>query len=371
MLVISCPCALGLATPTAIMVGTGKGAGLGILYKTAEALERAHKVTAVVLDKTGTVTTGKPVVTDMAADDEQRALTLIAGLERNSEHPFAAALCAYASSHGIVPPESEDFTATAGGGVSAVIEGKRVTAGNGKLCGALDGFETFRARGECVAMVGDGINDAPALAAADTGIAIGAGTDIAIEAADIVLVQSRLSDAEVALRLSRKTVKNIKENLFWAFFYNMLCIPLAAGAFVWAGIRLNPMLAAAAMSVSSVCVVLNALRLRLFRAERRPREQAAQACATGACPVFADTNEPDNTNQIEKEDINMEKTIDITGMRCGHCSAHVQKALAALPGTQSVTVSHESGTATYVGTASDAQLKAAVEEAGYEVTAIR
>lgn len=470
VLVISCPCALGLATPTAIMVGTGKGASLGILYKTAESLERAHKVTAVVLDKTGTVTVGKPSVTDCIADDATHALQCVYALERNSEHPFAAALCSYAQNAGATPVESEDFTATAGGGVSARIKGKAVTAGNEKLCGGFADFEKYadrarafaaqgktplflaeegrvialfaladevksdsraavqklknagikvymqtgdnavvagaiaaqagidefraevlpqdkekfvrelREKGECVAMVGDGINDAPALAAADTGIAIGAGTDIAIEAADIVLMQSRLSDAEVALRLSRKTVKNIKENLFWAFFYNLLCIPLAAGAFVWAGLKLNPMFAAAAMSISSVCVVCNALRLRLFRAERAPRKKKADnGCAGNACAFAAEAaedaaippaSETENEIQNIKENGKMEKTIVIEGMSCGHCSARVQKSLAALPGTQSVSVSHETGKAQYVGDASDEQIKAAVADAGYEVVKI-
>lgn len=463
VLVISCPCALGLATPTAIMVGTGKGATLGVLYKTAESLERAHKVTAAVLDKTGTVTAGMPSVTDVVADDEQYALRLIYSLERNSEHPFAAALCEYAAQKGIVPDESADFTATAGGGVSAVIGGVRVVAGNKKLCGEYEGFERFseqadkfasegktplflaengkvvalfaladevkadsraavwalkkagisvymltgdnavvakaiaekaeieafraevlpqdkekfvrelREKGECVAMVGDGINDAPALAAADVGIAIGAGTDIAIETADIVLMQSRLSDAEVALRLSRKTVKNIKENLFWAFFYNLLCIPLAAGAFVWAGLKLNPMWAAAAMSVSSVFVVLNALRLRFFKAGFGQSETQGSAVQCGLfcrlAQACADGCVTENTNIKEKE--NMEKTIRITGMSCGHCSARVQKALLALAGTDKAEVSHESGVAKYVGTASDEQIAKAVEDAGYEVTEIQ
>lgn len=454
VLVISCPCALGLATPTAIMVGTGKGANLGILYKTAEALERAHKVTAVVLDKTGTVTLGQPRVVGFVADEaeKQRALALINSLERSSAHPFAKALCAYAEAQGVAALPTADFTATVGGGVSANVDGTAAVAGNAKLCAGFDGADKFAAQasawekegktplylaadgkaialfaladevktdsraaveklrkagkkvymltgdnsvvaaaiaaragitdfvaevlpedkekfvrklreaGECVAMVGDGMNDAPALAAADVGIAIGAGTDIAIEAADIVLMQSRLSDAETALRLSGKTVKNIKENLFWAFFYNLLCIPLAAGAFVWAGIRLNPMFAAAAMSVSSVCVVCNALRLRLFRADPKKAERA---------PISPVPDSKIPNNEIpKKENSKMNKTIYISGMSCGHCSARVQKALAALEGTQSVTVDHVSGKAQYAGAASDAQLKAAVEDAGYEVTEI-
>ncbi len=451
VLVISCPCALGLATPTAIMVGTGKGATMGVLYKTAEALERAHKVTAVVLDKTGTVTVGKPSVTDFVSDHAEHALDVIYTLEKNSEHPFAAALCAFASDKGATALPCENFSATAGGGVHAYVNGKQAAAGNRKLCGeyaqfsaflpqaeqwaaqgktplylaeegcviavfaladevkpdsraaveklqragirvymqtgdnatvaaaiaAQAGISEFRAevlpadkekfvrelkeRGECVAMVGDGINDAPALAAADIGIAIGAGTDIAIEAADIVLMQSRLSDAEAALRLSRKTVKNIKENLFWAFFYNLLCIPLAAGAFAWAGITLNPMFAAAAMSISSVCVVCNALRLRLFKADKSGKERP---CA-GACPV----TQPKEDQQKEK-DKTMKKVIHITGMSCGHCSARVQKALAELDGAVSVTVDHVSGQAVFEGDVSDEALTTAVQNAGYEVTSI-
>ena len=446
VLVISCPCALGLATPTAIMVGTGKGASLGVLYKNATALENAHKVTAVVLDKTGTVTAGKPTVTDFIAADEKTALEYVYALEHNSEHPFATALCAYAAAKGTRLINSSDFAATEGGGVRAVANGKEIVAGNAKLCGKFNGFAEFaergeafaaegktplylaengrvtalfaladevkadsreaveklkksgmkvymltgdnesvakaiaqkagiddyraevlpqdkekfvrelREKGEYVAMVGDGINDAPALAAADLGIAIGAGTDIAIETADVVLMQSSLSDAETALRLSRKTVKNIKENLFWAFFYNLLCIPLAAGAFVWAGVKLNPMFAAAAMSVSSVCVVLNALRLRLFK----PSARAVQDCG-GACNL-----------QINlKENINMEKKIFITGMSCGHCSGRVQKALLALSGTEKAEVSHETGTAIFIGSATNEEITAAIENAGYEVTEIK
>ncbi len=464
VLVISCPCALGLATPTAIMVGTGRGANLGVLYKTAEALERAHKVTAVVLDKTGTVTVGKPSVTDFVSDDKQLALNLIYSLEKNSEHPFASALCAYASENGATPMASENFAATAGGGVSAVINGKKIVAGNAKLCGEMKGFGSFaeqaqefaengktplylaadgevialfaladevkedsrsaveklmnsgikvymltgdnktvasaiaakagitefraevlpadkekfvselKSRGERVAMVGDGINDAPALAAADVGIAIGAGTDIAIEAADVVLMQSRLSDAEVALRLSRKTVRNIKENLFWAFIYNLLCIPLAAGAFVWAGIKLNPMFASAAMSVSSVCVVLNALRLRFFKADKTAQEPAradgaCQLACSSACEVAEEQNIKEE-NKKEKENINMKKTLHISGMSCGHCSARVQKALSDLPGTTQVAVDHTTGIAHYNGTATADELKKAVQDAGYEVTEI-
>lgn len=440
VLVISCPCALGLATPTAIMVGTGKGATLGILYKTAAALERTHAVNAVVLDKTGTVTAGKPVVTDFFAEDEKLALSLVYSLEHSSEHPFAVAICEYAESKGIAARESSDFSATAGGGVSATVDGKKIVAGNAKLCGQMAGAEKYtsaaesfagggktplylacdgevialfaladevkedsreaveklknegievcmltgdnkivaqaiaakagiekfraevlpedkekfvselRAQGKCVAMVGDGINDAPALAAADVGIAIGAGTDIAIDAADVVLMNSRLTDAEVALRLGRKTVGNIKQNLFWAFFYNLLCIPLAAGAFVWAGLKLNPMWAAAAMSFSSVFVVLNALRLRLFRARKKI---------------------PEKTNNNIKENKEMKKTVHISGMSCPHCSGRVQKALASLEGTESVTVSHETGIADYVGTASNEAITQAVSGAGYEVTGIQ
>lgn len=365
VLVISCPCALGLATPTAIMVGTGQGARHGVLFKSAEALENAHKVTAVVLDKTGTITFGKPSVTDVYAvcGTEDELVALAAGAEHNSDHPLARAVVEYAAGRGVAVPPSEDFSMIEGGGIAVTVGGRRVVAGNARLMrsekidvsAAADRAEAFAAEGKTpavfcrgrracrrhragghgqthvgraierlkkmglkvmmltgdnavtakaiadrlgvaftaevlpadkervvrelqaeghrVAMIGDGINDAPALARADTGIAIGAGTDIAIETADVVLMRSDLGDAATALELSRATIRNIKENLFWAFFYNALCIPVAAGVFVPLGFRLNPMIAAAAMSLSSVCVVLNALRLRFFRPKGRRRRR--------------------------------------------------------------------------------------------------
>ena len=454
VLVISCPCALGLATPTAIMVGTGRGANMGVLYKSAEALERGNKINAVVLDKTGTVTLGRPSVTDFISRDE-RALNLAYTLERNSEHPFAVAICAYAVVNGANVLESTDFEATAGGGVSAVIGKEKVVAGNAKLCGNYEGADDFkqaaeefaangktplylacdekvialfaladevkedsreavlrlkeagikvymltgdnsvvakaiaekagiddfiaevlpedkekfvtklRSEGYNVAMVGDGINDAPALAAADLGIAIGAGTDIAIESADVVLMQSKLTDAEAAIRLSRKTVLNIKENLFWAFIYNLLCIPLAAGVFASLGVSLNPMWASAAMSVSSVCVVLNALRLRLFKSEPKKKK----------IPSKERVSEEKTENEIKTEKINQKenikmKTVKIEGMSCMHCAGRVQKALEALEGTESVKVDLDKGIAEYEGTASEEAIRKAVEDAGYEVTKV-
>ena len=446
VLVISCPCALGLATPVAIMVGTGKGAENGVLFKSAEALETLHSVDTVVLDKTGTVTEGAPKVTDIhpvgVSSDE--LLRLAAALEKPSEHPLGQAIVLTAQERGLILPTAERFEAIHGRGVSAVIEGKPMLAGNlamleehgidaaacktkadtlakqghtplyfaleGKLIGMIAVADTVKPssrsaigrlrelglsvvmltgdnartaaaiaeevgitdvisdvlptdkdrqvrllqeRGKKVAMVGDGINDAPALARADVGIAIGAGADVAIESADVVLMKSDLTDTVTAIRLSRATIRNIRQNLFWAFFYNIICIPLAAGAFYsLLHIQLSPMLAAAAMSLSSVCVVSNALRLRLFQGE------------SGQSP--AKDNE---TNECKGEMISMEKKVVIEGMMCMHCRAHAEKALNALEGV-TATVDLESKTATVTGEVSDEAIMAAIDEAGYKVVSI-
>ena len=449
VLVISCPCALGLATPVAIMVGTGKGAENGILIKSAEALETLHTIGAVVLDKTGTLTQGKPVVTDcrMAEEvTEEELLCVAASLEQPSEHPLAEAILTEAQARNIPLVQVADFLATPGRGISATLHGAPVLAGNramleeagiglgpfaaqaealaqegktplffaesGKLLGivavadtpkptsaeAVAGFQAMgidvimltgdnrrtaeavgkalkvdrviaevlpqdkektvaelQAQGKRVAMVGDGINDAPALARADVGIAIGAGTDVAIESADIVLMKSDLLDAVTAVKLSKKVIRNIKENLFWAFIYNIIGIPLAAG--VWYPLfhlQLSPMFAAAAMSMSSVCVVTNALRLKFFQPEHRVPSPA-----------------PGNPPQTEKGSELMTKTMVIEGMMCAHCQAHVEKALNALDGV-SATVNLEAKTATVSLDApvSDDVLKNAVVQAGYEVVSI-
>ena len=449
VLVISCPCALGLATPVAIMVGTGKGAENGILIKSAEALETLHTIGAVVLDKTGTLTQGKPVVTDcrMAEEvTEEELLCVAASLEQPSEHPLAEAILTEAQARNIPLVQVADFLATPGRGISATLHGAPVLAGNramleeagiglgpfaaqaealaqegktplffaesGKPLGivavadtpkptsaeAVAGFQAMgidvimltgdnrrtaeavgkalkvdrviaevlpqdkektvaelQAQGKRVAMVGDGINDAPALARADVGIAIGAGTDVAIESADIVLMKSDLLDAVTAVKLSKKVIRNIKENLFWAFIYNIIGIPLAAG--VWYPLfhlQLSPMFAAAAMSMSSVCVVTNALRLKFFQPEHRVPSPA-----------------PGNPPQTEKGSELMTKTMVIEGMMCAHCQAHVEKALNALDGV-SATVNLEAKTATVSLDApvSDDVLKNAVVQAGYEVVSI-
>ena len=450
VLVISCPCALGLATPVAIMVGTGRGASEGILIKSGEALEAAQTVQTVVLDKTGTVTEGRPRVTDyLPAQGVSRGelLRLAAALEKPSEHPLAEAVLEAAKQEGAEIPEAEEFEAVSGRGVTALVEGKRCFGGSaaflrergidpaaletaaeglaeegktplffaeeGRLLGAVAAadvvkptsraaVEQFRkmgvevvmltgdnkktaeairsqlgieravaevlpqdkereirriqAGGKKVAMIGDGINDAPALVRADVGIAIGAGTDVAIDSADIVLMKSDLLDAVTALRLSRATIRNIRENLFWAFFYNALGIPLAAGVFYsWLGWSLNPMFAAAAMSFSSVFVVTNALRLRFFKAEH---------------PASGNPPEAKNMNS-EKGSVNMKKIIKINGMMCGHCKMHVEKALNAIPGA-SAKVDLEAGTAEVALTApvSDEILKKAVADAGYEPVSV-
>ena len=454
VLVISCPCALGLATPTAIMVGTGKGAENGILIKSAESLEVAHQVDTVVLDKTGTVTMGRPAVTGLmpaGGVDPAELMTLAASVEARSEHPLAVAIVERAKQEGLPLRDAADFAATAGRGVSAVVDGQRILAGNlkmmreagvplegldsaaaewanqgktplyfsreGRMLGlialedevkptsraAIDAMKAMgmkvvmltgdnkataaaiqrrmgisrvvaevmpqdkeeevrrlQAEGHKVAMIGDGINDAPALARADVGIAIGAGTDVAIESADIVLMKSDLMDAVTAVQLSRATIRNIKQNLFWAFFYNSVGIPLAAGVFYGLlGWKLNPMFGAAAMSLSSVCVVSNALRLKLFK----PKFPAAS-------PAGREDSLETVTQKLEGEK-NMKKTMIVEGMSCGHCSARVEKALNALEGVKA-TVDLESKTAAIetTGAVTDEQLKAAVVEAGYEVASL-
>ncbi len=450
VLVISCPCALGLATPVAIMVGTGKGAEHGILVKSAEGLEHLRAVTTVVLDKTGTVTQGKPKVTDvypLGRTTTEELLCVAASLEKPSEHPLGAAIVEEAANRAIPLAPVEKFQAVHGKGVRGTIQGASFLAGNaamlkdagvdlgqdamiagelakqgktplffvedGKPIGivavadtvketsraAIEGFQrlglkvvmltgdnrrtaeaigkglgltqvvsevlpadkerqiaALQERGEKVAMVGDGINDAPALARADVGLAIGAGTDVAIESADIVLMKSDLVDAVTAVELSRATIRNVKQNLFWAFFYNAVCIPVAAGVLaIWGGPQLSPMLGAAAMSFSSVCVVSNALRLRFFK----PSIQSHTEEKTGGTPAV----------EVKGEQSAMEKKVVIEGMMCPKCQAHVDKALNAIPGV-SATVDLESKTAVVSGEVSDEAIRAAVEEAGYQVASI-
>ena len=455
VLVISCPCALGLATPVAIMVGTGKGAENGILIKSAEALETLHLVKTVIMDKTGTLTEGKPVVTDIYSIgmDENELLALAASAEKPSEHPLAGALIEDAEKKGINLFEAEDFRAVSGRGVTATVDGRKILAGN-KYFMSENGIDvsvfeqkekeysdlgktvlyfagennplgliavqdvpkkTSRAAVKCLrdmgidvimltgdnkrtaeavarslgitnvvsevmpqdkeavvrsvqekggrtAMIGDGINDAPALARADVGIAIGAGTDVAIESADIVLMKSDLMDAVTAIKLSKATIKNVKENLFWAFFYNIICIPLAAGVWFPAfGIKLSPMIGAAAMSMSSVCVVSNALRLKFFKADNN--------CVLDDEPA----GEINVVSQNEyKGETNMKKEMLIEGMSCMHCSGRVEKALNGLDGVNAK-VDLEKKTA-YVDLSkdvSDADLTKAVTDAGYEVVSIK
>lgn len=441
VLVISCPCALGLATPVAIMVVTGKAAEQGILIKSAEALENLHSVDTIVLDKTGTITSGKPSVTDVILYDytvsESEFIALAAAVELGSEHPLAQAVTERAESEGVSIPKAESFSAVSGRGVSAVIGGAEYIAGNpayirergiqysdddklrnlanqgktpllfcrgGKLMGIIAVADTVRedsaaaikrfremglhvvmltgdnavtaeairakldiesvisdvlpadkescirklqSEGHKVAMVGDGINDAPALSRADIGIAVGAGTDIAIDSADMVLMKSSLYDVVTAIELSRAVIRNIKMNLFWAFFYNILGIPVAAGALypLW-GITLNPMIGSAAMSLSSVCVVTNALRLRSFKVKQ---------------------NDKNNIQNI-KEETKMKKILEVDGMMCGHCKAHVEKALGAVEGVAAVTADVENKRAeiTLSADVPDDVLIAAVKEAGYE-----
>ncbi len=457
VLVISCPCSLGLATPVAIMVGSGKGAKNGILFKTAVSLEETGKVSIVALDKTGTITAGEPVVTDLAPASRisNEELLIAAGtLEQRSEHPLAKAVTAFCTAHGIAPCEIDNFQALPGNGLSAVWNGKTLKGGNLKYLSSsiepnadtIAHVEAFSAQGKTpllfsldekylgviavadtikadspsavrelqnmgirvvmltgdnqktaealgdatcvdeviagvlpdgkeavirslqksgrVAMVGDGINDAPALTRADVGIAIGAGADVAVDAADVVLIKNRLVDVPAAIRLSRATLRNIRENLFWAFFYNVIGIPLAAGVFISVlGWQLNPMFGAAAMSLSSFCVVSNALRLNLLDlyGSRRHHKQTVK-------PISGETNEA----HLKKEENNMKKTIQITGMMCPHCEARVKKALEAIDGVTEANPSHEANKAdlTLSHEVDDASLKAAVEAEGYEVTGI-
>lgn len=454
ILVISCPCALGLATPVAIMVGTGKGAENGILIKSGEALERAHAIDTVVMDKTGTITEGKPRVTDMQAltCSETELLALAAGMEQGSEHPLAEAIVACGKERGIAPKAVSDFRAVFGKGVIASADGKTYYAGNAALMAeqgidvssyadrldaladqgktplifadnsgvigiiavadvekatsaeAISRFAAMgidvvmltgdnartaeairkrlgipkviagvlpqdkerhiaelQAQGRTVAMIGDGINDAPALAKADVGIAIGAGTDVAIESADAVLMRSDLLDAVSAVRLSKAVIKNIKENLFWAFFYNVIAIPLAAGLFYPAyGLKLNPMIGAAAMSLSSVCVVLNALRLRFFK----PNHSAG----TVSRETSHETPNTPISEQKEGEPA-MKTTLHIEGMMCQHCQKHVHDALAAMDGVTDVTVDLEGKTANVTATKdiTTDEFAKVITDAGYEL----
>ena len=485
VLVISCPCALGLATPVAIMVGNGMGAKNGILFKTAVSLEEAGKIQIVALDKTGTITKGEPQVTDLVPAEgisEKELLTYAYALEKKSEHPLAKAILARAEEQQITTQEVSDFQALPGNGLRAVLNNEVLTGGsmkfisnqvsitpelileaeklagegktpllftkNGKLIGMIavadvmkedspravkelqnmgirvvmltgdnertakaigaqagvdeviagvlpDGKESvirsLKEKGK-VAMVGDGINDAPALTRADIGIAIGAGTDVAIDAADVVLMKSQLSDVPAAIRLSRATLRNIHENLFWAFFYNVIVIPLAAG--VWIpifGWTLNPMFGAAAMSLSSFCVVTNALRLNLFKVHDASKDKKIKQ-NTAELHVTADTENKNMTNEDadccsteihdrkDQENIKENKenngmttiTVNVTGMMCGHCEAHVNKAIKEAFGVEDVVSSHEKGTTVIQAPQKldEDKIREVIKEAGYEVTGI-
>ena len=427
ILVISCPCALGLATPVAIMVGTGKGAENGILIKSGEALEIAQSVDTVVMDKTGTITEGRPEVTVIVTADgvaEQQLLSLAAGLEQGSEHPLAEAVMTVAKAKGIAPQAMMDFRALFGRGVEAKADGHAYAAGNAKLmeekgidlspyedklaafaddgCTPLIFAEDDRVIGilaaadvekatsreaiarfhemgiEVVMLTGDNARTAEAirrrmgLAQADLGIAIGAGTDVAIESADAVLMKSDLLDAVSAIRLSKAVLKNIKENLFWALIYNVICIPLAAGILYPAfGIKLSPVIGAAAMSMSSVCVVMNALRLRFFKPDHGA-EISAEQTATAVSSDRKDHEAADSAAAQpvqEKEAIRMEKTLKIEGMMCAHCQKHVHDALAKMDGVTDVTVDLEGGKADVKATHDipEADFRKVIEDAGYEL----
>ena len=465
VLVISCPCALGLATPVAIMVGNGLGAKNGILFKTAVSLEETGKMQIVALDKTGTITEGEPVVTDLIPVEgisETELLTVAYALEQKSEHPLAKAVIKRGQERSVDKLEVQDFTALPGNGLSAVLDGQRIVGGSmtfikeksglsdemqeicnrlaqegktpllftldDKLVGVIavadtikkdsreairqlksmgihvvmltgDNERTARAIGaeagvdeviagvlpdgkESVicklkeqgktAMVGDGINDAPALTRADMGIAIGAGADVAIDAADVVLMKSSLSDVAAAIRLSRATLRNIHENLFWAFIYNIIGIPLAAGAWVHFGLTLNPMFGAAAMSLSSFCVVSNALRLNFCRLHDASRDKKIKSAIIKDTIMNTDSQE-ESEMESGKEGTTMTKTMKIEGMMCGHCEARVKKVLEALAEVDSAEVSHEAGTAvvTLNSDVSDEVLKKTVEDQDYKVTSIQ
>ena len=465
VLVISCPCALGLATPVAIMVGNGLGAKNGILFKTAVSLEETGKMQIVALDKTGTITEGEPVVTDLIPVEgisETELLTVAYALEQKSEHPLAKAVIKRGQERSVDKLEVQDFTALPGNGLSAVLDGQRIVGGSmtfikeksglseamqeicnrlaqegktpllftldDKLIGVIavadtikkdsreairqlknmgihvvmltgDNERTARAIGaeagvdeviagvlpdgkESVirklkeqgktAMVGDGINDAPALTRADMGVAIGAGADVAIDAADVVLMKSSLRDVAAAIRLSRATLRNIHENLFWAFIYNIIGIPLAAGAWVHFGLTLNPMFGAAAMSLSSFCVVSNALRLNFCRLHDASRDKKIKSAIIKDTIMNTDSQE-ESEMESGKEGTTMTKTMKIEGMMCGHCEARVKKVLEALAEVDSAEVSHEAGTAV-VTLSSDVQdevLKKTVEDQDYKVTSIQ
>ncbi|SCH36543.1 Probable copper-importing P-type ATPase A [uncultured Ruminococcus sp.] len=465
VLVISCPCALGLATPVAIMVGNGLGAKNGILFKTAVSLEETGKMQIVALDKTGTITEGEPVVTDLIPVEgisETELLTVAYALEQKSEHPLAKAVIKRGQERSVDKFEVQDFTALPGNGLSAVLDGQRIVGGSmtfikeksglseamqeicnrlaqegktpllftldDKLIGVIavadtikkdsreairqlknmgihvvmltgDNERTARAIGaeagvdeviagvlpdgkESVirklkeqgktAMVGDGINDAPALTRADMGVAIGAGADVAIDAADVVLMKSSLRDVAAAIRLSRATLRNIHENLFWAFIYNIIGIPLAAGAWVHFGLTLNPMFGAAAMSLSSFCVVSNALRLNFCRLHDASRDKKIKSAIIKDTIMNTDSQE-ESEMESGKEGTTMTKTMKIEGMMCGHCEARVKKVLEALAEVDSAEVSHEAGTAvvTLNSDVQDEVLKKTVEDQDYKVTSIQ